>query len=60
MHVDSLIKKTMKKGVFDIKLMNKSVMSNADIQNSLHRCNFDNKTEGLVVIDTLLLRLSIR
>jgi hypothetical protein len=53
---DGLIQVTVKKAVLYIELMNRLVARYSDAENNPDRGRFDNRAEGLVVVDAVLLR----
>jgi hypothetical protein len=53
--VDSLLKVTMKESVLHIELVKRPTTGRGNTQDSSNGRRFDNRTEGLVVVDTSLL-----
>ncbi|KAJ9565348.1 hypothetical protein OSB04_001314 [Centaurea solstitialis] len=55
-HVNSLSEITMKKGILNIKLMNRPVTGDGDAKNRADSGRFDNWTESVIKVQTRLLR----
>jgi len=53
--VDSLLQVTMKKCVLHVELMDRPGVRGGDAEDDTYRRQFDNRTEGLVVVDAMLL-----
>jgi len=53
--VDGLLQVTVNKGVLHIELMDQPEVGGGDAEDDTNRCRFDNQTEGLVVVDAVLL-----
>jgi hypothetical protein len=57
--VDSLLKVTMKESVLHIELVKRPATRRGNTQDRLNGRRFDNRTEGLVVVDTSLLVVAV-
>jgi hypothetical protein len=56
--VNCFLKRSMKKSVFDIKLMDWPRGRDGDAKNSVNSAGFDNRGESLIIIDAVLLRVT--
>src|SRR5664279_290874 len=55
LHIDSLIEKTMEKRIADVYLTEAPTARNCKGQNQTHSDRLHNRTEGVVIINTVLL-----
>ena len=53
--VDSLLQVTVKECVLHVELMDRPGVRGGDAEDDTYRHRFDNRTEGLVVVDAMLL-----
>ena len=54
--VNGFVETTMKKGFFDIKLMNGPRGRNNNAKNSVNSARFDNRRKGFIIVYAMLLR----
>jgi hypothetical protein len=53
--VDGLLQVAMKKSVLHVELMDRPRVSGGDAEDDTYCRRFDNRTEGLIVVDAVLL-----
>jgi hypothetical protein len=57
--INGFVERTMKKGVFHIKLMNRPGERDRHIENSTYSARLNNETKKFIIINTVLLRITV-